>query len=199
MRRRFLRQLLPTTAFALAALLGSAQSNVAYAALADDAAATPAACIAGEGPESRSRNNAVDSGEIRYTDGTVYDDARNHGMATWNAVGPIKYRPDTVTTSNDLKIIDANLGTSADAPLGNYTWDGGWAATDTLRMNRQKLNAWPYTQRDWRRYVFLHEGGHSLGLCHKSDRVASLMWRRSPTQITWVPDVDKANYKRLWG
>ncbi|MFE5974319.1 matrixin family metalloprotease [Streptomyces sp. NPDC056460] len=162
------------------------------------AAVPAAACLDGK-TETRG-HSAVDDGEIRWTDNTAYDDARKFAISTWQFSGSkIKIVADSAITSNDLEFKDGNLGTSASAPLAQYERHGSIGATDYVVFNKQKLRG---ASKNRLRYVALHELGHALGLCHKADTVVSLMWKNAPSpgyEITWIPDVDKANYKNLWG
>ncbi|MFI1814913.1 matrixin family metalloprotease [Streptomyces sp. NPDC020422] len=189
MRRR-LRVLL--AAVACAALAGAAPSPAARTA----AAAAP--CVRGE--TEFKANSAVDDGEIRWTDNTAYDDARKFAISGWQYSGSkIKIVADSALTSNDVEFKDANLGTRATDPLGRYERHGSFGATDYIIFNKQKLGG---ASKNLRRYVALHELGHALGLCHKSDTLVSVMWKTAPSpgyEITWIPDVDKTSYKKLWG
>lgn len=158
----------------------------------------PAPCL--DGVRETKGFSAVDDGEIRWTDETSYDDARTFAIKAWQYRGSkIKIVEDSAITSNDVEFKDADLGTNAGAPLGRYERHGSIGATDYIIFNRQKLRG---ASRDRLRYVALHELGHALGLCHKSDAIVSLLWKNAPSpgyEITWIPDVDKANYKKLWG
>lgn len=179
-------------AFAAAAFLTVVAPPPAFAAV------RPAPCVGGVS-ETRSFS-AVDDGEIRWTDKTGYDDARKHAISAWQYNGSkIKIVADSAITSNDLEFKDADLGTRASDPLGRYERHGSIGATDYIIFNRQKLRG---ASKELLRYVALHELGHALGLCHKSDSIVSLMWKNAPSpgyEITWIPEVDKANYKKLWG
>ncbi|MEU8764826.1 matrixin family metalloprotease [Streptomyces sp. NPDC048659] len=179
-------------------LAATACAALAGAPAAAARTAAAAACVGGE-TESRG-DSAVDDGEIRWTDDTGYDDARKFAISAWQYSGSkIKIVADSALTSNDVEFKDANLGTRATDPLGRYERHGGFGATDYIVFNRQKLGG---ASKALRRYVALHELGHALGLCHKSDNVVSLMWKTGPTpgyEITWIPDVDKTSYKKLWG
>ncbi|MFE3074305.1 matrixin family metalloprotease [Streptomyces sp. NPDC059247] len=162
------------------------------------AAVQPAPCLDGR-TESRGQS-AVDDGEIRWTDETAYDDARKFALSTWQYSGSkIKIVGDSAITSNDLEFRDRNLGTRAADPLAQYERNSGIGATDHVTFNKQKLRD---SSKNRLRYVALHELGHALGLCHKSDSIVSLMWKSAPSagyEITWIPDVDKSNYRKLWG
>ncbi|MFC9730627.1 matrixin family metalloprotease [Streptomyces roseolus] len=179
-------------AFAAAACLTLTAPPPAYAA------AQPAPCVGGA-TETKGFS-AVDDGEIRWTDNTAYDDARAFAISAWQYRGSkIKVVADSAITSNDLEFKDANLGTRDTDPLGRYERHGSIGATDYIVFNKQKLRG---ASKERIRYVALHELGHALGLCHKADNVVSLMWKNAPSpgyEITWIPDVDKANYKKLWG
>ncbi|MEV0452833.1 matrixin family metalloprotease [Streptomyces sp. NPDC050600] len=124
----------------------------------------------------------------------------NFAISTWQYSGSkIKIVADSALTSNDVEFKDGNLGTRASDPLGRYERHSSFGATDYIIFNKQKLAG---ASRDRRRYVALHELGHALGLCHKSDALVSLMWKTAPSpgyEITWIPDVDKTSYKKLWG
>lgn len=158
----------------------------------------PAPCL--DGLRETKGDSAVDDGEIRWTDNTSYDDARTFAVKTWQYGGSkIKIVEDSAITSNDVEFKDANLGTGDRAPLGRYERHGSIGATDYIVFNKQKLRG---ASKERLRYVALHELGHALGLCHKSDTIISLMWKNAPSpgyEITWIPDVDKADYKKLWG
>ncbi|MFF0430025.1 matrixin family metalloprotease [Streptomyces sp. NPDC004520] len=161
-------------------------------------APAPARCVGSE-TEAKGKS-AVDDGEIRWTDATGYDDARKFAISKWQYSGSkIKIVGDSAFTSNDLEFKDGNLGTGPKDPLGRYERHGAFGATDYIIFNKQKLRG---ASKELLRYVALHELGHALGLCHKAETVLSLMWQNAPPkgyEITWIPDVDKANYKRLWG
>jgi len=162
------------------------------------AAVRPARCL--DGVTETKGFSAVDDGEIRWTDNTAYDDARKFAISAWQYRGSkIKIVADSAITSNDLEFKDANLGTRETDPLGRYERHGSIGATDYIIFNKQKLRG---VSKERLRYVALHELGHALGLCHKADTVISLMWKNAPSpgfEITWIPDIDKANYKKMWG
>ncbi|MFB7609907.1 hypothetical protein [Streptomyces gardneri] len=153
-------------------------------------------CVRGE---SETKGfSAVDSGEIRWTDKTKYDRAREHALKVWKYPGSrITLAPDGAFTVNDLEFRDYK-GSSADsAAVASYTNDSGVGATDYITFNTTKMDG---RGRDFQNSGAAHEVGHALGLCHKGDRFATLMMKRIQTPpITEPTSIDKANYKRLWG
>ncbi|MER7600144.1 hypothetical protein [Streptomyces hydrogenans] len=157
-------------------------------------AVQPARCL--DGVTETKGFSAVDDGEVRWTDNTAYDDARKFAISAWQYQGSkIKIVADSAITSNDLEFKDANLGARETDPLGRYERHGSIGATDYIIFNKQKLRG---VSKERLRYVALH----ALGLCHKADTVISLMWKNAPSpgfEITWIPDIDKANYKKMWG
>ncbi|MDA5280012.1 hypothetical protein [Streptomyces sp. Isolate_45] len=158
-------------------------------------AADPLPCVKGES-ESRDRS-AVDDGEIRFTDETVYDDARKFAISAWQYSGTkIKILGDSATTVNDLEFRDENLGSGRDAPVGEYRYRAAPGFTDYIVFNKQRMGK----DADYGRHVALHELGHALGLCHKPEgKVATLMWKEIRISMNRPQDADKANHKKLWG
>ncbi|WP_326681682.1 hypothetical protein [Streptomyces sp. NBC_01237] len=158
-------------------------------------AAAPAPCVGGE--RERPGVSAVDDGEIRWTENTRYDGPRKHALKAWQFSGAtIELRPDSAATVNDLEFRDYDGGRGDRAPVAQYVRDSGTAATDHIRFNRDKMDG---RSLEFQNSAAAHELGHALGLCHKPDRVLSLMWTdiASPPIIT-PQAVDKANYRRLW-
>ncbi|GAA2425626.1 hypothetical protein GCM10010433_27030 [Streptomyces pulveraceus] len=78
-----------------------------------------------------------------------------------------------------------------------YEHHGGAVATDVIHLNRKSLDKpGKYVSSELRRHVSAHELRHALGLCHKSENVASLMWAPPVTlPITEPIDTDKASYR----
>lgn len=189
---------LPTTvALATATATALLLTAAPYARPPHRAPVDPAPCVSGES-ETRA-DSAVDEGEIRWTEATKYDDARTHATKKWHTrtgtLSKIKIRADTATTVNDLQWRDYDR---ADGKGGYFERHGGVAQTDYIYLNKHYLDG-RNGSRNYRRAVAAHELGHALGLCHKSDRILSLMWRTADADVNEPMDVDKANYKKLWG
>ncbi|MFI0990431.1 hypothetical protein [Streptomyces exfoliatus] len=160
------------------------------------AAVGPAPCLRGE---SETKGfSAVDSGEIRWTDATKYDRAREHSLKVWKYQGSkIALAPDGAFTVNDLEFRDYK-GSSADgAAVASYTNDPRIGATDYVSFNTTKVDG---RARDVQNAAAAHELGHALGLCHKADRYNTVMKKLiQDPPITGPQAVDRANYKKLRG
>ncbi|MEU9028998.1 hypothetical protein AB0D46_16040 [Streptomyces sp. NPDC048383] len=165
------------------------------------AAVNPAPCIAKSGSEATEtrEDSSVDDGEIRYTASSKYGDAIQYAVKAWQySRSKIKVLPDSATTVNDLHFSDysENRNTSA-----NWTRNAAIGATDHIRFNTARMGQWSRTTQRW---IAVHELGHALGLCHKSNGgasyVKSVMWT-DPIEAGFADpqDVDKANYRKLWG
>ncbi|MFI6644530.1 hypothetical protein [Streptomyces sp. NPDC050504] len=177
-------------AMATATVLALASANAPYGA---PGAVAAAPCVRGE-TESRGRS-AVDDGEIRYTETTKFDDLRTHAITAWNAFRKVDITPDGATTVNDLEFRDYSRNT---ATAAYYERHGGTAQTDYIFLNKYQIDGYYRNEPSMRRNIVVHELGHALGLCHKSDRVSSAL--RTGVSTTQYPTVvDKANYLKLWG
>ncbi|MFF4322982.1 hypothetical protein [Streptomyces sp. NPDC001568] len=77
--------------------------------------------------------------------------------------------------------------------------DAAIGATDHIRSDTARMGRWSRTTQRW---IAVHELGHALGLCHKSNGgagyVKSVMWT-DPIEAGFADpqDVDKANYRKL--
>lgn len=137
-------------------------------------------------------NDSVDGNEIRYEDGSKWDNAHSVGMAGWeNLSGGVNIAPDSATTVADLELGDYN---SNDGRCGY--WQGRTGA-DLLRLNDSYYNG----ATDWnRRACALHEWGHAHGLDHSFDDQAMDDCPVSACGTSYnVPQAhDREDYFQLW-
>lgn len=141
---------------ALPLLTGTAAAAVGFLTLP---AVAPAACVSGEA-ETRQRSS-VDSGEIRWTERTAYDDARRWATGRWQYRGArIGILADTAGTVNDMEWRDYDR---ADGHGGYHHFRGGVAETDYIYLNKRYLKAGSALgSPDKRRAVATHELGHAV-------------------------------------
>ncbi|MDX3377375.1 matrixin family metalloprotease [Streptomyces sp. ME02-6991-2A] len=157
-------------------------------------ATAPAAFAA----DSRGKSS-VDSGEIRWEDGTKFDDARKWAATAWYnteyKLTKIKIAPDAWNTITDLEWKDENRK--------DVSWVAQWrgkAGADAIVMNKAYLDdGKKYGTKAWRRKAAAHEMGHALGLGHRADgnllakTMGGLPSNARPTST------DRAGYNKLWG
>ncbi len=134
--------------------------------------------------------DSVDGREIRYDDSTRFDDARQHAINVWNALGSINIAPDTWSTYADLEWFDSNRS--------DVNWDGLYtntAGTDEIYLNAFYLDSYSDFSR---RAVAAHEQGHALGLAHSFS--GQLMYECSTCSGVNTPQGhDIEDYRALWG
>ncbi|MEV7342762.1 hypothetical protein [Streptomyces sp. NPDC093544] len=180
-------------------LLAVPQPAAAAADSADRAA--PARCVDG-GEDSRDRSS-VHEEEIRWEDGTRFNDALAHANRAWSTGGltQVRIRSADSNSTADLRWRDVNrTGPGWKNVYGK--WSSG-PGVDTIHLNRAYLDDGRRRgDTRARRVVAAHELGHALGFCHKSaDRYATLMdadFGRLPEDGKPTQD-DRRNYRRLWG
>ncbi|GHH55462.1 matrixin family metalloprotease [Streptomyces candidus] len=162
------------------------------------AAAPAAPCADPADRETRGRSS-VDGKELLWEDDSKYNDALRWAVGKWyqksGALSRVRIAPDNASSVNDLEWRD-------EASTRNHL--GRWAphpGVDHIYFNTRRLDKAPFNTRDAWRSTAVHELGHALGLCHKSDRILSIMWRLQPAQhpLQSPTEIDKANYRKLWG
>ncbi|MEW1635399.1 matrixin family metalloprotease [Streptomyces sp. NPDC093801] len=162
----------------------------------------PQTCVP-SGQDSRGRSS-VDQGVIAWEDESVFDDARTHAVGQWTSgnLKKVTFHPDTASEIADLEWNDTrSSGGDWKNVLARWT---GLPGTDSITMNRFYLDAGGTRGTTaHRRRVATHELGHALGFCHKSTRVASIMWadnaEAARVGIDRITTTDRNAYHQLWG
>ncbi|MEV5681217.1 hypothetical protein AB0L80_34465 [Streptomyces sp. NPDC052069] len=110
----------------------------------------------------------------RREDDSKYNDALGWATGKWyqrsGALSLIRIAPDHVTAVNDVEWRDWSKNSSA---LGTWEQKNG---IDHIYFNKKRLDKAPFNTRDAHRAVAVHELGHALGLCHRTENVLSVMW-----------------------
>lgn len=136
--------------------------------------------------------DSVDSGEIRYSDSTQWDDSKSWAIARFNDMPDgVNVAPDDPWHIEDLKISDY----SANDGLCGW-WDGNTGADD-LKLNNSYYSGATTTNR---RACTLHEFGHAHGLAHSySDQVMDPCPVSSCGSVyNYLQSHDQADYNSLW-
>lgn len=133
--------------------------------------------------------DSVDGGEIRWGSSTSYTTARDHAVATWDALGSINIAPDTATTYEDVTFLDSNRS--------DVSWDGLYTNTtgsDEIYLNKYYLSGYTSFKQ---KAVAAHEVGHALGLAHSYS--PNLMNSCSTCSGVNTPQShDRSDYYTLW-
>ncbi len=136
--------------------------------------------------------NSVDSGEIRYSDNTAYDDALDHAIDIWNSYELIYLVPDDWASFEDLVWYDVDRD--------DVDWAGKYYCyayyTDEIRMNSYILDGQSLFMQ---KYVAAHEQGHALGLAHNQTDYSQLMWYTAVCGCNTPQSHDVGDYQEKWG
>ncbi|MFD6415804.1 hypothetical protein [Streptomyces sp. NPDC060194] len=144
-------------------------------------------------------DSSVRDGEIRWSDATQFDDAREWAADVWY---DSESGLDRVRIGAAPALVDPDLEWR-DESRPDVAWVGLWRGgpgPDSVIMNTALLgDGKPFGTRGWRRMTAAHELGHALGIGHLG--AGSLMAARMRVDIGGgrPTRTDRAAYHRLWG
>jgi hypothetical protein len=139
-----------------------------------------------------------ESGELRWKDGTRYDNARRFAIEQWNALDRVPILQDTQSTPTDLVFRDfRDCGTGI---IGYWQPEDG---ADAINFN---ICAMDKQSNSVKRATATHELGHALRLAHPSGSKQSDYWRKrsimyycsSCIPFTRPQPHDKSDYRETW-
>ena len=139
-----------------------------------------------------------ESGEIRWTEYTRYDDAHTFGIGQWNRLGGVPILRDSAATPTDLVFRDyRDCGTGT---VGYWVPANG---TDAVNFNICYMGKLSVLSQ---RASATHEIGHALRLAHPSGNQQSEAWRKHSimyycstcVRFNTPQDHDKADYNAIW-
>lgn len=138
--------------------------------------------------------STVDNWEIRWWGSTKYSTAWNHAKSKWNDMWKVDILPDSITTIEDLTLIDIYSTTD------NFFWmmnvDSWWS--DELYLNKYYLDGdsdlGSFSSNNIKHTV-IHELWHALGLAHSYGTNVMRQWKLT---ITSLGTQDKSSYATKW-
>ncbi|MET9656061.1 matrixin family metalloprotease [Streptomyces sp. NPDC006510] len=147
--------------------------------------------------DSRGRSS-VDDHEIRWEDGTRFDDARKWAATAWYNddynLKKVKIAPDAWNTITDLEWQDDTRK--------DVSWVAQWRGkrgADSIVMNRAFLDdGKKFGSKAWRRKAAAHEMGHALGLGHKANGTLMSKTIDSIPSNARPTTTDRNGYHNLW-
>jgi Pregnancy-associated plasma protein-A len=143
-------------------------------------------------------DSVSESGEIRWKDGTRYDDPRTFAIKQWHALGRVPIVRDTRVTATDLVFSDfRDCGT---AIVGYWQPKDG---ADSINFNACLMRK---QSKSVRRATATHELGHALRLAHPSGSKQSERWRKasimyycsSCVPFTKPQPQNRSDYRDIW-
>jgi hypothetical protein len=135
----------------------------------------------------------VDGSEQVYEDTTGYDDARIFAQGAWDSHISINIRHDDWLSITDLEWGDYNSASNTWGTYGCRT-----PGADDLRLNSYNLNGKTTAQK---RYVALHEEGHSLKIAHTDPAISGDLMNASEagSSNNTITPHSHCDYHIIWG
>lgn len=145
--------------------------------------------------------NSVDTStnppEIRYSDQTQWDDARNWSINRFNELNPVNVPPDAWNSVEDVEFKSDN---SNNGLCGWYFPDA--TVSDDIKYYNPSFNNFTMAKR---RACAVHELGHAMSLGHISPSHVSATIMdpcpvcSNPNYYTYLQQHDKNDYHAKWG